>query len=205
MRLSEVKERPYQFQWGHKTDSCRVCRTEEELVAAHKPYIQIRSEVNETTYKELAGMIDPNFLQQGIRASQLNGIQFQSFDPEDTMNFLINSSKYQDNHVQYLNSIQFVEWEETGSATDTSSREKALLLLWNGNIRLNCTCPSFLYWGYQYLLTVLDAAIHPETRKPVKRNPQERGIVCKHTNRILRVLPFYSGDISTEIKAQFGG
>jgi hypothetical protein len=72
--------------------------------------------------------------------------------------------------------------------------------MFDGNLALNCTCPSFLYWGYRYLLTKHDASIFPETRPPVKRNPYQRGIVCKHLNRTIKAFPFYSSDLANYIK-----
>jgi hypothetical protein len=84
--------------------------------------------------------------------------------------------------------------------TDLNPIGRARLLMFDGNLALNCTCPSFLYWGYRYLLTKHDASIFPETRPPVKRNPYQRGIVCKHLNRTIKAFPFYSSDLANYIK-----
>jgi hypothetical protein len=181
-------------------DACALC----EATGIHQV---VRMEdvrtLNEATYKELAGMIDGNFLSQKVRSDALDGIRLLGFEG-NIMRFRINSSEFAQNRIQYQCSVQFDDWDEVGPDPDLNYAEKARLLLWVGNIRLHCTDPSYLYWGYNYLLTVLDAAIYPEERKPVIRNPQERGIVCKHLNRILRVLPFYSGKIAAELKSQFG-
>lgn len=105
----------------------------------------------------------------------------------------------------YENLIQFVGWDEIGGDANTTPKEKASLLLWSSDVRLYCDDPSFLYWGYQYILTQLDASMVPETRYPVENNPELRGIVCKHLNRVLHVLPFYNADIAKAIKDQWGG
>lgn len=208
MRLAEV--RPAQITWDtrHDPHDHRECSHQVDEFCSHTGVHQcIRMEqvrgLNEATYKELAGMIDGNFLNQKIRADALNGIKLAGIEG-NTMQFLINSSEYAQNRIQYQCSVQFDQWEEVSQDTDLNFVEKARLLLWVGNIRLHCTDPSFLYWGYQYLLTALDAAVYPEERKPQVKNPDERGIVCKHLNRILRVLPFYSGDIAKALKAQYG-
>lgn len=164
---------------------------------------QVRS-LNEATYKELASMIDGNFLSQKIRADALNGIQLQGFD-DDTARFFINSSEYTSNRIRYQCSVKFDQWDDVLQDSDFNNNERARMLLWVGNIRLHCTCPSFLFHGYAFLLNTLDASIYPEVRNPTKTNPDERGIVCKHLNRILRVLPFYSGQIAAELKRQGGG
>lgn len=159
--------------------------------------------LTEATYKEIAELIDGAFLAQKVRADQLNGIFYRGFDG-NTMVFEVNSSEHEENRIRYRNLIEFDEWEQIGQDNDFNAAEKARMLLWVGNIKLHCTCPSFLYWGYQYMLNVLDSAIYPEQRPPKERNPNERGIVCKHLNRVLRVLPFYSGSIAKEFRNQFG-
>lgn len=159
--------------------------------------------LNEATYKEIASLIDGNFLNQKIRADALKGIHLDGFE-DNTMLYTIESSKFQNNRIRYQCRVQFDEWDDIAQDTDFNFVEKSRMLLWVGNIRLHCTCPSFLYWGYQYLLSAIDASVYPEERKPEIRNPGERGIVCKHLNRILRVLPFYSGQIAKELKIQYG-
>lgn len=60
------------------------------------------------------------------------------------------------------------------------------------------------FWGYKYILTALDA-IHPgykETRQPKIRNPQERGIMCKHAALALTVLPLNASSIAKSINAR---
>ena len=160
--------------------------------------------INESTYKDIANLIDGNFLNQEVRAKELSGIKMVGFKPEDTLNFHIHSSNFTENRIKYTNSVQFDQWVELGTDPDFNFTERARLLLWVGDIRLHCTCPSFLYHGYQYMCTVLDAAIYPEERFPRIKNPSEKGIVCKHMNRILKVLPFHQAEISKELRNQFG-
>lgn len=159
--------------------------------------------LTEATYKEIASLIDGNFLQQKVRADVLNGIDLTAIE-NDTLRYVINSSEHETNRIKYQCSVKFDEWDDLAQDADLNNNEKARMLLWVGNIRLHCTCPSFLYHGYQYLLGSIDASIYPEPRAPQRQNPDQRGIVCKHLNRILRVLPFYSGQIASEFKRQYG-
>ena len=179
----------------------------QSMVDLLQPYptvnMQMYSQLNELNYREIATGIDGNFLNQKVRADELNGIQLGGFE-DNIMKFLINSSKFDENRIRYQCSVMFDQWDEIGQDPDFNFPERARMLLWVGDLRLHCTCPSFLYWGYQYILTVLDSSIYPEVRAPKVRNPGERGIVCKHLNRILRVLPFYSGEMAKELKNQFG-
>lgn len=96
--------------------------------------------------------------------------------------------------------VQFVDYPDLLADPDLTAPEIARLLLWSGNIRLHCPCPSFKFWGYQYILTQKDSAIIPEERYPHIRNPQLKGVCCKHCRRCLKVLPFHLGTIAKEIK-----
>jgi hypothetical protein len=95
--------------------------------------------------------------------------------------------------------IRFVEWEEQILDDQITAVEAARLLFWGANLKVHCTCPAFTFWGSQYILTQQDAAIVPEVRFPHVRNPYLKGLVCKHLNRTLRVLPFHLGDIARAV------
>lgn len=208
MKLTDLQDDKLVGNWmHHHTDLCEAqgCRhIPSKLNEVMFPMIEFRQQLlDEASYRELAGLIDGNFLNQNVRAEELKTIRYAGFDG-DTMIFNVNSREFEDNSIVYKCLIQFVDWDQIGQDNDLDNNEKARMLLWVGNIKLWCADPSFQYFGYNYLLSVLDAAIYPEVRKPVKKNPQERGSVCKHLNRVLRVLPFYLGDIAKELKRQFG-
>ena len=210
MRVSNLHTQYPDFSWGMGCSEGHVhnWRSHSDVCEAYQPYVQVRmpqvAALNEATYKDIGSMIDGNFLKQKIRADELDNVQYVGFKPDNVMNFHVKSSKHAENGIRYANSVMFEQWEEIGLDGDFNYPEKARMLLWVGDIKLHCSCPSFLYWGYQYICSVLDAAIYPEERFPRIRNPQERGIVCKHLNRTLRVLPFHSGSMAKELKRQFG-
>lgn len=160
--------------------------------------------LEEATWKELRLFTDLEFLRTGERADELEGPRLRRIS-RGTMYFDVKSSCYRKNGKIYSVMIRFDEWETIGTDPDLSWIEKARLLFWVGNIRVHCTCPAFLYWGFQYILTVLDSAIFPEHRRPVIRNPMERGVACKHATRVLRSLPFYTGDIAAALRREFAG
>lgn len=163
--------------------------------------------LREMHYTDFMGEIIPNG-EAGKRTAKL---PFRDWAPlvksvdyektkKDTMKFFVHSG---------LNGwetyVQFKEWNEQVADETVNANEAARLLFWGGNLRLHCTCPSFSFWGFQYILTELDAAIMPEDRFPHVRNPELKGIVCKHLLRTLKVLPFHLGDIAKEIKIQRQG
>lgn len=72
------------------------------------------------------------------------------------------------------------------------------------NVRVSCSCPSFLFWGAQFNAVMGDyfyGKIRPKFTPPKKRDPAGRFLVCKH---ILACIPVVSNyrlqPISDEIK-----
>ena len=55
----------------------------------------------------------------------------------------------------------------------------------DSDIKVNCSCPDFLYGGFRYIATQLSYSTHRENRPPKIRNPNEAGTVCKHIGHIL--------------------
>lgn len=203
-----------------------------DVVRIHKPVLQLdllqvlRPQLNEVTFRDIMNQIDPNFLLQGLRVQQqyilphdgntyrgpgyeprMRGISYQGFR-EDTMIFFVtHSSEYPERAkpAYYENAVRFMAWDEVGGDPNLTPKEKASLLLWSSDVQLHCDDPSFLYWGYQYILSTMDAAMIPEFRYPKINNPGLEGIVCKHLNRVLHVLPFYNADLMKAVTEQWGG
>lgn len=73
---------------------------------------------------------------------------------------------------QYLITIQLLDL--TGNVL------KSLRSALNGNIKISCTCPAFLYFGYKYITYKGGYGINKETRPPDKNNPNKEGAACKH-------------------------
>jgi len=69
-----------------------------------------------------------------------------------------------------------------------------------GNIEVHCNCPDFLYHGYKYIGTQKEYSIEKENRKPVIRNPNEDGTVCKHLLAVLNKLPNFVKQSYKELK-----
>lgn len=197
--------------WGAEWNGvCDNYDDANEVIRTHRPHLNISMRalygfpLYEMTYKDLAKAIDPNFLKQGIRARALRGVRYSHVD-RDTMIFYVTSSEIDINGVEYMTLIKFLKWDEVCSDPDFTPREKAMMLLWVSDVQLHCDDPSFLFWGYQYILSQLGASVYQEPRYPNIRNPGLRGVVCKHLNRVLRALPFYNGDLAKVIRDRYGG
>lgn len=137
-------------------------------------------------------------------------------DPSDGNNF---HQQPLNKPSQYTTKVKFLAWNALKQTNYTPPQKARILLSYpisgqqqaqpqqqqqpqqqpRSDIQLSCSCPSFLYWGYQYILTQVGAAIADEGRFPKVRNPRLRGIVCKHLNRVLHVLPFYMNFLAQEI------
>ena len=153
----------------------------------------------ESTRKDLLKLADENFLRMGPRSEEVTGLRLEGVQ-HDTCRFSITGSTGK----KYTNLVKFHEWDDVLMDDSLSTNQAANLLISSGNISLHCSCESFLYYGYQYLLTVMDASVLPENRKPRIKNPHERGICCKHLYRTMKSLPFLNSTISRAINIQRG-
>lgn len=168
-----------------------------------KPYISIPLKrllsESRNTYKDIAARIDPEFLKQKIRANSLKKVELAGIQ-EKSMIFYVESAKFIANQTTYTNVFRFKDWDSVIDDATAPPVYRARLLIGASDLDLHCTCPSFLYWGYQYILTKRKAALSPEKRPPVKRNPRQRGIVCKHLNKSLKAFPFHASDLAKYIR-----
>jgi hypothetical protein len=74
------------------------------------------------------------------------------------------------------------------------------------DVQLKCDCPADLYYGGHYIRSQgkYDAKYtEPETRPPVVRNPKEYGCYCKHTQVLMKVLPWYKGTMANWLKKNY--
>lgn len=92
-----------------------------------------------------------------------------------------------------LDDINLVPAEALSSIQNFTDLSKYPEVL-NGNIRVGCNCPSFVFWGNAYEVDSVDSGDgslrrykdhpHPETRAPA-RNVQLPGYLCKHLISVL--------------------
>ena len=73
----------------------------------------------------------------------------------------------------------------------------------HANGMLVSNCPAFLYWGFKYKAWKDGYGILKEKRRPVVRNPQLQGFVCKHIFNVLSVYPSWSKQFAEKWKIWF--
>lgn len=84
----------------------------------------------------------------------------------------------------------------------TGDKLKSLKSALNGNIKISCTCPAFLYQGYKYISYKKQFGINKETRPPDKTNPEQNGAACKHILVALEQMKSDYSEIYAKLKAQ---
>jgi len=92
-------------------------------------------------------------------------------------------------------------WTKDGRKIDL--KKLAQNVLWEVDIEMRCSDPSFVYWGYAYTLSrpKYDAIYgEKENRPPRIRNPRQYGGVCKHIHTVYNVLPFYTTTMAKWLK-----
>jgi hypothetical protein len=152
--------------------------------------------LDEEYYKDIMQAVDPNWLPHNDYSKLIPYVRYVG-TKKNTMKYFV-PNKYNGWNTY----IQFPEWDDQMLDPSLTVNDAAKLLLWAGNVRVHCPCPAFKYWGMQYIMTQKDAAIVPEDRYPHIRNPNLKGVVCKHLNRTLKVLPFHLGDMASAMKEQ---
>jgi len=90
--------------------------------------------------------------------------------------------------------------------TKINLNKLAAVVLNKANVKLSCTCPSFKFHGFDYVVSKAkyDAKYgDPETRRPKVRNPKEYGSLCKHLQAVFKTLPFYRTDMAKYLKQYY--
>ena len=104
--------------------------------------------------------------------------------------------------------IQLVDFFDLLDANESSEKKVSLPSLLNtvimqGEVKVYCTCPAWIYTGSKYIATKLGYAYgSQENRFPRIRNPKLMGTVCKHAFIILKALPYQKFGIASMIKKE---
>jgi hypothetical protein len=87
--------------------------------------------------------------------------------------------------------------------TKVDLRKLATAFMKVADIQVFCSCPAFQYWGPAYILSLskYDAKYTDDEHRPPRvRNPKKYGALCKHFDRVMKVLPFYGSTLAKWIK-----
>jgi hypothetical protein len=165
--------------------------------------------LDEMQYNDLLHSIDPRDLPHRDYAPLVKYVKYVETN-DNIMKFYVPSptpEKYRnmDGLNLWETYIQFLEWPQQVADMSLNVNEAARLTLWGANLRIYCPCPAYLYWGMAYIDTQLGIAMVPEERFPSIRNPELKGIACKHLRRTIKTLPFHLGDMAKAMREQRAG
>jgi hypothetical protein len=137
------------------------------------------------TINEIRDGEDDNFIHHREYTNEL-GKASLSRVYGSTAEFKTRSSEYAKNSTRWVQRVQFEDFTELAKDKDISIDEAVDLVIDEGDVRVSCNCPAFLYWGYAYIDWQLDFERgKPVTIAPNVRNPNRKGVVCKHLSRVL--------------------
>jgi len=174
--------------------------------------MQRLSALVEFTRKEIIGGTDPTFIHHKFYTKDLpnaGGSHYQEIHKVQVANnkhyevvFRTDSRTFPGD--DYLQKIILMDLNAMlrDKKSDLTFKDKVMYAINSGDLLVGCQCPAFLYWGYAYITTQL-GIVHPEfkePRTPKVRNPQMRGIICKHLSLALQVLPFNASSITSDLK-----
>jgi len=145
--------------------------------------------------QDLRKATDPLFLRNKERSKDVH-LKIAEITPAGTIVTLSNSvTLKRENH--WRQSIKLLDWDEALEVDGLSFPDRANLAVF-GRLQVKCSCPAYLYWGYEYIETQLgsdnievpdyEGKKGGEKRYPKVRNPKLRGVICKHLTAVLLTL-----------------
>ena len=163
---------------------------------------EIKHILIEVTAKEIRGMATDPFLNIKHKSDTTPGLDYIATTREGIVVFET-PSHTTEKGIIYTQKVKLLDLFKLINEFGTTLQpieivRKAI----QGDVRIHCSDPSWLYWGFQYLGTKKGYALYNEPRAPKIRNPQLKGSVCKHLSNALRVLPFVATRITADLIKQ---
>ena len=144
------------------------------------------------TLKELKDAEDMSFIHRREHLAEL-GEPTLLYVYANTAVFEIKSSHYGEktdkgtNTTKYKIFVLFEDFYTIGNDKDIDFEDAIDYAINYGDVHVRCTCPSFLYFGFSYLGTNLRYlyGVPRENRFPEIRNPNLKGTMCKHCDKVI--------------------
>jgi len=100
-----------------------------------------------------------------------------------------NKKKYVRAYTQEIRIVDFFKWAETKPhyVQYELTQKEVKEILQVADIQVACNCMSFQFQGMNYIVSLFDASIYPETRPPRKWNKyhNDDNFLCKHLDILL--------------------
>ena len=145
------------------------------------------------TAKELLTARDGDFIHHDKYTSELDEPTLD-YAYCNTLKFTIKSSHYGEkvkggtNATKYKVFVLFEDFYTIGKDKDIDFNDAIDYAIGFGDIHIRCNCPAQQFWGYNYQATQLKYiyGVPKEDRFPIIRNPNLKGTVCKHCDKVLQ-------------------
>lgn len=152
--------------------------------------------VDELTRKDILNAVDKK---NKARSKLIKKVQYLGVTSDYTV-YMGVSSVTANPPTTYLVKIKLLEYPSIEDDETLTIREKVRLAL-AGDVAISCSCPAFLWWGYDYIVSQLSSKVGPEqTIYPHIRNPKLTGILCKHSYRAITHVGMNWTSIAKDIK-----
>lgn len=159
---------------------------------------EIRQILFEVTAKELRTNATDGFLNIRTKSKGTPGTYYKGITKEGLVYFITPS--HNNNVRSYIQTIELLDFDKyLTEFQDTLQPIEIVRKIIAGDIKVHCTDPSWLYWGFQYKGTKNGYARFPENRPPKIRNPKLQGSTCKHIDNALLSLPFVATRITSDL------
>lgn len=175
---------------------------------ANDPMRVVRLTLSEMTLRSMRSKVDA----KNKRRSDPVRSKLTAISPRGVLQFKSESITMDPGNLErWDNFVELCDWDEAMGMSDLNYFEKANLAVF-GDVKVNCNCPAFLFFGYSYIVSEYDAKYEgeggedwegkrtKEGRPPVIRNPKLDGIVCKHLVNVLTILTFTVSKVAARMK-----
>ena len=157
------------------------------------------------TLNELRDARDGAFLKHDARTAALSEPTVL-YAYANTIVLEVKSSHYSDNGIKYKVFVLFEDFYTIGRDKDIGFDDAVDYALNYGDVHVRCTCPAMLYWGYSYIGTELKYlyGVPREGRFPKERNPNLKGTMCKHADKVVQWLLSHKDIVKKLFAAYYG-
>lgn len=148
------------------------------------------------TYKDI--LSSTTFLKVKQRSLKITGIDIASIDFSNyEIRFMCNSATIKGKKYTVILQLNPID-----PSVLIDKRTNIRNVFQQAGLRIYCSCPAHLYWGFQYRACRYDYAVFPKWKVsyPDIRNPKLLGVSCKHVRAVAMAFPFLIPDIAKHFK-----
>lgn len=151
---------------------------------------------SKVTYKDI--LASTTFLKVKQRSLKINGIDITSIDFSSfEIRFICNSATIKGKKYTVILQLNPID-----PKVIIDKKTNIRNVFQQAGMKIWCSCPAHLYWGFQYRACRYDYAAFPGYKVPYPyvRNPKLLGVSCKHVRAVAMAFPFLINDIAKQFK-----